>query len=378
MKRIIYAAAVALILAVGCAAPAAQVEPLESFRAAPGSGPTPNQSYLLKGMQEVQASCHAAWINDVANTALSIPGAWWHPTDVLFYPTWWRTDDQNFAFRGNDGGHVSNVTYTNARFPPGSGDIHYGPKRIAQNAVVDNDAKTKVIRNDGDTVIHVRYEETESLTNTFSTNVTTGLTIDVTATSSTSVEGEYAGVKASEAITTELGVDTSREETTEQGEEGSHSETLSIEFDADVGEYYLVTVSKEREVSYQDFDIDALMDWDMTFILETQPDARLADHYPGHTVTLTGGADGFNQFIRGYDTDYPQMQGFYEKVYARTRNGIACVLEPRRRHIRVSGTNQAQLESNADYRVEKLGTTLPDSLKHLPVEHAGDVNTGGV
>ena len=158
MKRTIGAAAVALILAVGCAAPAAQVEPLESFRAAPGSGPTPNQSYLLKGMQEVQASCHAAWINDVANTALSIPGVWWHPTDALFYPTWWRTTDQNFAFRGNDGGHVSNVTYTNARFPPGSGDIHYGPKRIAQNAVVDNDAKTKVIRNDGDTVIHVRYE----------------------------------------------------------------------------------------------------------------------------------------------------------------------------------------------------------------------------
>ena len=53
------------------------------------------------------------------------------------------------------------------------------------------------------------------------------------------------------------------------------------------------------------------------------------------------------------------------------------MLQESRRHIRVSGTNQAQLESNADYRVEKLGTTLPDSLKHLPVEHAGDVNTVG-
>ena len=165
-------------------------------------------------MQEVQASCHAAWINDVANTALARFRACGgiQPMRCSTRRGGAQTD-QNFAFRGNDGGHVSNVTYTNARFPPGSGDIHYGPKRIAQNAVVDNDAKTKVIRNDGDTVIHVRYEETESLTNTFSTNVTTGLTIDVTATSSTSVEGEYAGVKASEAITTELGVDTSREET---------------------------------------------------------------------------------------------------------------------------------------------------------------------
>ena len=67
------------------------------------------------------------------------------------------------------------------------------------------------------------------------------------------------------------------------------------------------------------------------------------------------------------------MQGFWDAAYTRTKDGINCVLDPDRRRVQVSGTNQANLESNADYTVESLGQSVPDHLAHLPVEDAEHV-----
>ena len=103
--RIIVGAALfffGLLLLLGCAGIAtAQVEPptLESFRAAPGSAPTPNQSYLAKQMQTRMAACIASVVNELSNRARVSPRAWQVPDNVLWEPIGWRIGHQHFDYR---------------------------------------------------------------------------------------------------------------------------------------------------------------------------------------------------------------------------------------------------------------------------------------
>ena len=47
----------------------------------------------------------------------------------------------------------------------------------------------------------------------------------------------------------------------------------------------------------------------------------------------------------------------------RVQNAVTRILDPAMRHIEVSGTNQASLESNADYHVEPLGKRCRDTWR---------------
>ena len=355
------------------------IETLELQRL-PGGPPTPNQSYLAKQMQTTMAACASSLIHDLANTSAWVPGVWHTPFDVLYHTGGWRIDHQKFAYRrapGSDHHSLATITFSNARWDPDRSNISYGEKRIAQDVEVSNDAKTKVIRNDSDTLIQVSYEEAEELTNSFSTSVTHGITLDMTATSETSVSGSYAGVSAEEKLTLEFGVSTTEEESQEKSEEGTTSESLSIEFDAEPRQYYLVTITKEHATTYQSFQINGVMDFDMEiYFVSSNHNAHEGRHYPGDHVKVQG-IEGFRQFVYGFDTDYPAMVGYYpDRAYSRIKNGVNCILDPARRRVQVSGTNQASLESNADYRVESLGNSLPPDLEHLPVEDANDLDGG--
>lgn len=346
---------------------------LELFRGAAADAPTPNQSYLVKQQEKLLAACMASMIHELGNSAWWVPGVWSNPGAVIHTPRDWRVTNQTFHYRSGitgDSGSYASVTFSNARWDPQHSAVSYGEKRVAQNVEINNDAKTKVIQNDSDTDVEVRYEEKEELTNRFATNITHGMTLDLDASSTTTVSGEYLGVKAQEAVTLKFGISTTDTESREQSEEGTSEQALEIVFSADAGHYYLVTISKEHRVTYQAFSIHGVMDFDIDIHMQ-QRGGRLASYYPGDHVALEGLA-GLSQFVYGYDTNHPSMQGFYARSFSRTKNGIGCALDPGRRTLTVSGTNQASLESNADYRVESLGTSLPDHLQHLPVEHAGD------
>ena len=192
----------------------------------------------------------------------------------------------------------------------------------------------------------------------FSTTVTHGITLDMTTSSETEVGGEYAGVSAKQTLTLEFGIETTDEETREESQEGTSEAAIDIEFDAEPRQYYLVTVTKEHATSYQPFSIDGVMDFDITIQMPGNDGGRLGKHFPGKRVQVQG-LQGYEQFVRGFDTNYPKMQGFYGAAQSRTKNCIAYVLNPDNRRVQVSGTNQASLESNADYHVEGLGHRHP-------------------
>ena len=363
--------AVALFAVVSCAQaqPPEGIYALDSFRVE--AAPTPNESYLLKQMQTTVAACLSGPISDLSSASPYVAGVWNNPGAVLESTTSWRVDDQTFHYRGG-----ARVTFSNPRYDPERSRLHYGPKRVAQDAVVNSSGKTKLIQNASDVPVTVAYDESETLTNSNTMQVTKGVTLDVSSDTTETVGGGYAGVSAEVSMQQHFGVSMSEEESREKSTEGSHSEALHIEFDAAPAEYYLVTISKEHQTTYQDFDIDGVMDMDITIDLH-RCDGRLRSHCPHDRQVKVQGVSGFQQWVYGYDTDYPEMQGFIAAAYSRTKNDINCVLDPNHRTVKVGGTNQQDLESNADYKVESLGHSVPDHLKHLPVDDANDVTGGG-
>ena len=387
--RIIGAAAAAGLLAFACNTWAQQetdlqgqpiaaprgIETLEQDRSAPGSAPTPNQSYLVKQQQVIVASCMASMIKELSNTTDWAPNIWDHPTTVVSSTAAWRVTDQSiWLFPRSSGAPYPRIHFTNARWDPNSSTVVYGAKKVAEDVNVNSDGKTKLIRNDTAGTISVKYSESEAVTNSFSSSITHGLTMNMSVSSETTVSGTYTGVSAEEKVTAEFGVETTSEESQEKAQEGTSEASVDIEFDAEPGQYYLITITKEHVTTYQPFTIDGIMDFDIEIQMPGNEGGRLGHHYPGNTVTTTGGVAGFLQFVYGFDTSYPSMQGFYDESYGRTKNGIRCVASADNRRIQVSGVNQASLESNVDYHVEGLGNTIPDHLTHLPVEDAGDVH----
>ena len=357
------------------AAPPSGIETLE--RAPAGTAPTPNESYLAKQMQGVMASCMAPMIWELANGAQDVPSPWlsYKVRQAVHTPADWRTDNQVYHYRGTVSGQPSTgayVKFTNYRYDPENSSLNYGPKRVAQDVNVNNAAKTKLIQNKSDAPVDVSYDESVSETNSFSTNVTHGMTLDLSVDSTQTIEGGGYGVNASVSMQEHFGVSKTSEESQESSEEGTHEETLSIGFTAAPSEYYLVTTAKEHAVTYQDFRIDGVADFDMEIGFGSVGGGRQRHRKPSGTVHVQGVA-GFEQFVNGFDTNYPSMQGFIGEAYTRTKDGINCVLDPDRRTVTVAGTDQANLESNADYTVESLGQSVPDHLAHLPVEDAGDV-----
>lgn len=368
---------------------------------------TPNQSFLMKRMQMTLAACLWSLYYDLRMSAPSMAGAW-HHTDSLVDAAGWRLDNMDCRAKWSPiKAGRGRVVFKNPRWDPQKSDLHYGKKVIAENVQVTDDAKTKIVRNDTANDLHVAYEEAASITNSFSAAITKGVTLDVTREKSTEksssmdasvdaeqkVSGEYMGVTAEASLAEHFGVSKEKSESQsesrsegrssemakEKAEEGTREESLAIEFDAAPHTNYLVSIVKEHERTEQPFSIVGVMDFDLE--LHLTGNGRGPHHdYSKHDIVTLNGVDGLEQWLRGWDTRYPEMEGYWDMlekdksiVSPRVRYGVGRVLDPAMREIVAEGINYAALESNVDYHVEELGRSIPDDLSHLQQVRAEDL-----
>ena len=339
---------------------------------------TPNQSYLVKQMQWKIAAAFGIVMNDLGGNIKTSNYAYDNPGDLLRWPVFWRKENQYFKtlLKYNKKGlHASEVSFTSARWDSQASDLNYGKKSIDQSVNEQEDAKTKVIYNKTTSPIHVAYEESVELTNSFSTSITKGCVLDMTedksADVSATVGAEYAGVKAEATVSAHYGVSKSKSESSEQGkeesEEGTKSESLAIDFDAEPESYYLVEITKKNERTSQPFDINGVMDFDIHLNIYSW--YNNAEH---HWTRDLPGIDAFDQYVHGFDTNHPEMAGYWDKAPEYVKKAVAFVMNPENRRIQVSGISHGSLDSNADYTVEQLGDHIPDSLADLPEVNAED------
>ena len=347
---------------------------------------TPNQSFLLKNkIQWPVAASLSAFVRDIRGPIVAAMGqAWDHPAQMTQRPTEWRLDNQLFRLTPT---RQLWVKFSSPRWDPDS-DMDYGERKVMENFQVSDDAKSKIIRNLTDAAIHVAYEEAEGVTDSFASTVTKGVTLDVTKSkeagvdTEVTVKGEYGGVGAEASVAAHFGISEERSESSstelgkEKAEEGSTEESLAIEFDAEARTNYLVTIVKEHKNIQQPFSINGIMDFDFHLFIDADKHdstrGRLWKYCPHGIVHLSGVA-GLEQFMRGWDTNYPKMEGYWSAANPDSRYGVEWIMKPSSRLIQASGISHESLESNVDYTVEALGERIPDSLAHLPVVNAEDV-----
>ena len=351
---------------------------------------TPNQSFLCKNMEFRIAAAVAVLLQDLGyNVANNWSAYKENPGSSLFYPVSWRKDKQDFWARpsGTRKASTVGIYFKNARWDGEKSAMNYGPQTLDHKVVENNAGKTKIIKNETDGLLHVSYEESEELTNSFSSSVTKGVTLDMTRTkdesvdAATKISGGYAGVSAEVSLAAHFGISETKSESQsseigkEKAEEGTKSESIAIEFDAEPRANYLVTITKENEQTRQPFDINGVMDFDINIQPRDaywQPTGN-SGHRPHGEVGLVG-IEGLIQFVSGYDTDYPNMQGYWDKAPSQVKNAMDWIQNAENRRIQVSGINLASLDGNADYDVKLLGAAVPPELAHLPEVNAQDVS----
>ena len=351
---------------------------------------TPNQSFLCKHMEFRIVAALAVFLQDLGFNVTSSWSAYKEdPGASIFYPTGWRKDSQHFDVRpsGNRRASTVKISFSNARWDGTKSNINYGEVTLDHKVIESNAAKTKIIRNGTDGEIHVSYEESEELTNSFSSSITKGVTLDMTKTKdasadvSTTAGAEVAGVKAEVSVAAHLGVSESKSESRsselgrEKAEEGTTSESIAIEFDAQPHSNYLVSVTHQSEQTRQPYDINGVMDFDILIKPQDRywQDKANKKYRPKGNILLTGIA-GLIQFISGYDTNYPSMGGYWHYAPKQVKDSLDWIQNPENQRIQISGINQANLDSNAGYEVKLLGADIPSELAHLPVKNAQDVS----
>ena len=343
----------------------------------------PQQSYLVKKMEGRMAAAIGALMFDLgANvTGANLSQPWRDPFKTCYYPVGWRIDNQHYDYRRHSHGVLCKMWFRNARWDQSASDLNYGPKTVDSKIDERDTGKTKIIRNDTDGVLHVAYSESVELTNSFSSSITKGVTLDVTESaelaSEQKVSGSYAGVSAEVSVSEKFGISRDKSKSTEEGKEeskeGTTNESLAIDFDAAPHTYYLVEIKKEAEQTSQPYDINGIMNFDIELHFNNVIGGNQAHFRPHDKVITLVGIDGLEQFVQGYDTRYPSMEGYWSKAAGWAKHAIEWIDDPENRRIQASGISHANLQSNADYDVETLGKSVPDELAHLPVVNAQDV-----
>ena len=337
--------------------------------------PVPNQSYFAKQMQGHLAAALACLMYDLGANCNALDNAWRSPFKTLFQPGVWRIDNQFFTIRrtADKAPGISSVRFSKARWDPEHSSLDYGTKKAEQKVNEHAADKTKLIQNKSDTTVHVSYEESIGLTNAFSSSVTKGVSLDMSAeiASEQKVSGSYAGVSAEVSLSEKFGISksSSKEESKEQSEEGTKDQSLGIEFDAEPRNNYLVEISKENETTTQPFDIDGVMDFAIHLSLRHNTQGRNGRFRPTDQIDLSS-IDDLMQMVFGYDTRFPKMEGYWAKAPDRVQRAMDYISKPENRRIQVSGINHESLDSNATYNVEQLGHAIPGEFAHLPVVDA--------
>ena len=353
---------------------------------------SPNQSFLTKESQYRLAAALAGFLHDIRNgvglyAVEGVSGTYDAPEASLVHPDGWRVDDMRFVFLPGDAWSAQ-VIFDNVRWDSSRSNLSYGERRLDKRLNEQVPAHTKLVLNDTDSTVAVDYEEQVSLTNKVSSSITKGVVLDLKQDAKVSVEtkagAELSGVTAEVKLAAEFGISESKSESSEIGrqeaEEGTRTEALKIAFTAKPRTYYLVKVAKESATLSEDFKIDGVQDAQVTIVAggrygpDRDPNAPPLRPFCPQQKVVVDSFDGLEQFVNGFDTNYPQMAGYLDKAGWIAKQGFAFLFDPANRRIRVEGTTRLSLESNVTYQVEELGDHVPDQYADLPVVNAQNVS----
>ena len=329
--------------------------------------PATNESYEIKKVQELATAAVAAFMHQLGGVNVPRCPDAWNPSVFSHFlnADRWRKDFQVVDFHHDSHDHRKSeyVLFTDPVYGPES-DFIEGTPKLLQNVELNDDGLSKIFDNSkGKDPLHIAYTESVSLQNSVSTGLKNAFTFDTTTTSETTVSGDYGGASLEQKLTEEVHVGLSKETSRDTAESKADETDVAIEFDCPAGSIKQVVIRKEHQKE--------LIPVAGKFVLDFSIKLKLRhwwNNKAGGVKYRDGGQDyfkvtsiqGLYELMRGVDTSYPKLAGFWEDGNAcqpEVRAGILNLLHPDVRSYTLDAEKTRVIENNATHQVLDLETT---------------------
>ena len=248
-------------------------------------------------------------------------------------------------------------------------DVFYGPEsdfiegrpKILQNVTLDVDGLTKIFDNSkGGDPLHIAYTEAVTLANSVSIGVKDSFVFDTTTESETTVSGSYAGASLEEKLTETVHVGLAKEESKDTAESKATETGVAVEFDCPAGAIKQVHINKDHKRESIPVNGLFVVDFSIEFKLYhwwNHDAGGIKYRNESQDTFRANSVQGLYELMRGVDTDYPHLAGFWQDGnanQAEVHNGMLHLLDYRNRSYTLEMDKARVIENNEDYKVIDL------------------------
>ena len=290
----------------------------------------------------------------------------WNPDNFrrFLHAEDWRRDGQIVYFHHDSHDHRKSeyVRFTDPFYGPES-DFTEGTAQILPRVELAVDGLTKIFDNSkGGTPLHIAYTEDVELANSVSIGVRNAFTFDVTVGSETTISGSYAGASLEEKLSTEVHTGFTEEKSRDTEESKTASTGVAVEFDCPAGAIKQVVITKEHQRELIPVSGKFVVDFAMELKLRhwwNRAASGLRYRKSGRDTYSADSVQGLYELIKGVDTDYPELEGFWgngNACWPQVRAAILHLMSPASRTYEIDADKTRIIENNADYAVADLET----------------------
>ena len=278
-----------------------------------------NESYEIKRVQTLAAACLAAFMHQLGGKYPPRTGDAWTPAkyEQFLNGDLWRKDSQRIYFHHDPNDHRKSeyVEFDNVFYGPES-DFIEGTPVLVQNVELEVDGLTKIFDNSaGKDPVTVEYIESVTLANAVTETVGESFTFDVTTSSETTVGGSYAGASLEQKLSVEVHSGFSKDESREESESKEETNEIKVSLECPVGAIKEVKIVKKHQ--RENIPVSGL------FVIDSGVTMKLRHWWnkdAGGVGYRNGGQDyftapsvqGLYELMLGLDTDYPNLEDFWQ------------------------------------------------------------------
>ena len=330
---------------------------------APVSG---DETYITESYLRRQIECNtfAHLIGDIM-ADLATSGWFNHP----HCDDWHSKGEIGVVIDSSDHGmyEILMIEIKNRSYQPGGKVLRDDPKDLDSGVVTTGEYSS--IRNHGQEPIKHAVDKSVSLEQSQTSELSAGITLDLTTKESAS----YGGVSAD--LEQHLGITVNKTES--QSSSKTVTTTFSDEVTVDPGEEVAIVYQKTDKHYSQDYSIDAVIDLEFCFWFGHH------EHHWGpksHYLTTDANNDlwerkwlkicwgsihDFVSFLLGYDVRAPGMHGYADHMNDRAKRALD-ILEHNTHNMLslvLTGTDYIVHDDDADYSVQDISQMTDDEVR---------------
>ena len=241
------------------------------------------------------------------------------------------------------------ITFRDHYYDPETSDRVYGKPIDIEEDTIKVDGFSKTFNNlespiDTPEVVRHLVKLSRNVTHTVQTHLESFIETD------TKLSGEFPGGSIEQAIKTHFGIALDDTQSVSDSIDEEIEEIKSLTVPA--GKKIRVTYTKDRLITETPFTIDGYVD--MGFDLDFE-DWASSDHKQGYILFTKHHHDNvfkfknlfhFDQWLNGYDTEWPQMKKY--KPSSAAQRAIEEIFDIKRRLIQATGVMRKEVENNVD------------------------------